>query len=41
MDFALTKEQKEFRQEIIDFAKEKLNDPEYLEKYSPEMWKKI
>lgn len=41
MEFALTKEQKEFRQEVIDFAKDNLNDQEYFEKYSDEMWKKI
>ena len=41
MEFALTKEQKEFRQEVIDFAKDNLNDQEYFEKYSEEMWKKI
>lgn len=41
MDFSITKDQKEFRQEIIDFARENLNDAEYLEKYSEEMWKKV
>lgn len=41
MDFALSKEQKDYRHEIINFAKENLNDSEYLEKYSEEMWKKV
>jgi len=41
MDFSLTNEQKEYRQEIINFARENLNDSEYLEKFSPEMWKKV
>lgn len=41
MDFAMTKEQKEFRQDIIDFAREHLNDEKYLETYSEEMWKKV
>lgn len=41
MDFSITKDQKEFRQEIIDFARDNLNDTEYLEKYSADMWKKV
>ena len=41
MDFSLSKEQKEYRKEIIHFAKENLNDSEYLEKYSKEMWEKV
>ncbi len=41
MDFSLSKEQKEYRQEIIDFAKEHLNDDEYMEKFSPELWRKV
>lgn len=41
MDFKLTKEQKQYRREIINFAKNNLNDEEYLEKFSPNMWKKI
>lgn len=41
MDFTITKEQKQFRREIVEFAKNNLNDSEYLEKYSPGMWKKI
>lgn len=40
MDFSLTKEQKELRQEIIDFAKENLNNTECLEVFSADMWKK-
>lgn len=41
MDFLLTKEQKELQKEIINFAKENLNDEEYLEKYSPVLWERI
>lgn len=41
MDFMLTKEQKQYRREIINFAKNNLNDEEYLEKFSEDMWKKI
>ena len=41
MDFTFSKEQKEFRQEIINFAREHLNDEEYLEKFSPGLWKKV
>lgn len=41
MEFSLTKEQKEYRQEIINFAKEHLNNPDYLETYSEEMWKQV
>lgn len=41
MDFAYTQEQKEYRQEIINFAKENLNTKEYLEKFSLEMWQKV
>lgn len=41
MDFSITKEQKEFKREIITFAKEYMNDEEYLEKYSETMWKKV
>lgn len=41
MDFSLTKEQKEYRQEIINFAREHLNHEQYAEKFSGEMWKKI
>lgn len=40
MDFSLTKEQKEYRQEIIAFAKEHLNHEEYLESFSRQMWEK-
>ncbi|MBE6048582.1 MAG: acyl-CoA dehydrogenase [Clostridium sp.] len=38
MDFNLTKEQKEYKQEVINFAKNKLNNKEYLEKFSYDMW---
>lgn len=41
MDFTITKEQQEYRKEIINFAKNHLNDPEYMEKFSMDMWKKI
>ena len=41
MDFSLTGDKKEFRQEIISFARENLNDSRYLEEFSPEMWRKI
>ena len=41
MDFELTKEQLEYKKEIIEFAKSNLNDEEYLEKYSPEMFQKV
>ncbi len=41
MDFSLTREQKQFRQDIIDFARQNLNDKESLETYSEEMWKSV
>lgn len=41
MDFLLSEDQKEYRQEIVDFAKENLNSQEFLETYSPEMWEKV
>ncbi|HAG13391.1 MAG TPA: acyl-CoA dehydrogenase [Ruminococcus sp.] len=41
MDFSYTKEQKEYRREIIRFAKEHLNKEESLEKFDPEMWKQV
>ena len=41
MDFQLTAEQMELREEIIAFAKEKLNTQEDLERFSPRMWKDI
>ena len=41
MDFQLTKEQKQYRREIINFAKSYLNDEEYLENFSADMWKRI
>lgn len=40
MEFDITKEQRELRQEIINFAKDNLNVPEYLEHYSPELFQK-
>lgn len=41
MDFSLTSEQKEYRQEIINFAREHLNNKDYLEVFSRDMWEKI
>lgn len=41
MDFSITKEQKAYRQEIIDFARENLNDSRYLEEFSSEMWRSV
>lgn len=41
MDFRLSKEQKEYRQEIINFSCENLNDSNYFERFSLEMWKKV
>lgn len=41
MDFAYSQEQKDYRKEIINFAKENLNDEEFLEKYDSSMWKKV
>lgn len=41
MDFTISKEQKQFRRETIEFARNYLNDEKYLETYSKEMWKKI
>lgn len=41
MDFNWTSEQKEYRQEILNFAKENLNNKECLEFFSKNMWKKV
>lgn len=41
VEFSYSQEQKEYSKEIINFARENLNDEEYLEKYSPQMWKRI
>lgn len=41
MDFSVKKEQKQYNQEIIDFARENLNDSEFCEKFSMDMWKKV
>lgn len=41
MDFSLSKEQKEYRQVIIDFARNQLNDSDSLESFSPQVWEKI
>lgn len=40
MDFSYSQEQKEYRKEIINFAKENLNDENCLEQYEPKMWEK-
>lgn len=41
MDFNLTKEQKEYRREIISFAKEYLNVENANETFSEELWNKV
>lgn len=41
MDFSVKKEQKQYSQEIIDFARENLNDSEFYEEFSMDMWKKV
>jgi len=41
MDYSLTKEQEEYRQEIIDFSLENLNEEQWLETFNPEMWRKV
>lgn len=41
MEFNLTQEQKELKKDVIEFAENNLNDPEYKESFSKEMWKKI
>ncbi|MDP4177746.1 MAG: acyl-CoA dehydrogenase family protein, partial [Bacillota bacterium] len=41
MNFDLTKEQREIKQEIMDFAYDNLNNNEYLEKYSADMFQKV
>lgn len=41
MDFSFSGEQKEYRQEVMDFAREHLNAEEHLESFSAEQWKKI
>ena len=41
MDFTYSQEQKDYRNEIINFARENLNDEEYLDKYDENMWKKV
>lgn len=41
MDFYITEEQEAFRQEVIDFARNYLNDKDTLEVFSTEMWEKI
>lgn len=41
MDFSLSKEQKDYRKEIISFAKEYLNDKDSMDKFSYELWKQV
>jgi alkylation response protein AidB-like acyl-CoA dehydrogenase len=41
MDFKIAKEQDQFRRETMEFATNNLNNPEFYEKYSEEMWKKV
>lgn len=41
MDFNLSEEQKEYQQEVIDFARENLNDEDSIENFSQEMWQKV
>ncbi|URZ01270.1 acyl-CoA dehydrogenase family protein [Clostridium felsineum] len=41
MDFTITKAQKQLKREVVEFAKNNLNDQEYFEKFSEDMWKKI
>lgn len=41
MNFKINREQKEYRQDIIDFAQTELNNPDMLETFSMDMWKKI
>lgn len=41
MDFSLTKEQLEYKKEVINFAIENLNDSGSLETFSYDMWKKV
>lgn len=41
MNYSITNEQKELIKEVFKFAKENLNDKNYLEEYNAEMWKKI
>lgn len=38
MDFSMTKEQKELREDIITFCKDYLNDEESMDKFSMKMW---
>lgn len=41
LEFALSKEQKEYRREIIGFAKEYLNDESNIEVFSYDLWKRV
>lgn len=41
MDFKINKEQKEYINEVIKFAKENLNDEKDLEAFSREQWRKV
>lgn len=41
MNFEITKEQRELKNEIIEFAKNHLCNPKYYDTYSKEMWRKV
>jgi len=41
MDFSLSKEQQQLRQEIIQFSRDYLNDENCLDQFSPKMWEDI
>jgi len=41
MDFTITKDQQNLANEIIDFSRQNLNEPQFLEEYSPLMFKKL
>lgn len=41
MDFGISTDQKEYQKEIIEFARNNLNDDNYLEEFSFDMWKKV
>ena len=41
MDFKLSKEQIELRNEVIQFARKHLNEKKYYESFSHEMWEKV
>lgn len=41
LEFSITEEQKQLRQEIIDFSRKNLNNENELDKFSYETWKKV